>query len=102
MSMENVRRFYETIAVDNDLRSKILEASKDYSLTQIKDEDLENLMAEEFLPLLKEEGFEFSINELSKYQQQLSEELKEDNYKYVSGGIDYFNVISDFLKRILK
>lgn len=101
MSVENVRRFYETIATDNELRNRILEASKDYSLASVKNEDLESLMAEEFLPLLKEEGFEFGIDELTEYQRQLNIKLSRDKYKYVSGGTSKSDIIRDFFKRIL-
>lgn len=101
MSVENVRRFYETIATDKDLRNRILEASKSYSLTTIKDEELERLMAEEFLPLLKEEGFDFGIDELTEYQRQLNVKLNQSKYQYVSGGTGNSGAIRDFLRRIL-
>ncbi len=101
MSVENVRRFYETIATDKDLRNRILEASKSYSLTTIKDEELERLMAEEFLPLLKEEGFDFGIDELTEYQRQLNVKLNPNKYQYVSGGTGNAGAIKDFFMRIL-
>ena len=101
MSVENVRRFYETIAADGDLRNRISEASREYSLTSVKSEELERIMAEEFLPLLKEEGFDFSIDELSEYQRQLNIKLDKNNYIYVSGGTASSAAIRDFLQRIL-
>ena len=80
MSIEDVKQFYDTIVVDTDLRRRIIDANKKFSGSVLTELELEQLMAEEFLPLLKEEGFYFSI----EYQNK--EIISSDKLKKVSGG----------------
>ena len=84
MSIEDVKQFYDTIVVDTDLRRRIIDANKKFSGSVLTELELEQLMAEEFLPLLKEEGFYFSIDELIEYQNK--EIISSDKLKKVSGG----------------
>lgn len=86
MSLEAVRQFYDTIVSDDQLRRRIIDANEKFAGTTLADDDLERLMAEEFLPLLKEEGFYFSIDELVEYQKQ-NQKLSSTEFKKVSGGI---------------
>lgn len=85
MSIDDVEQFYETIATDADFRKRIIDANRKFSDSALTELELEHLMAEEFLPLLKEEGFYFSIDELIEFQ---SRKISSNNeLKKISGGI---------------
>ncbi len=84
MSIDDVEQFYETIATDADFRNRIIDANRRFSDSALTELELEQLMAEEFLPLLKEEGFYFSIDELIEFQ---SRKISSNNeLKKISGG----------------
>lgn len=105
MSIENVKRFYDTIATDTDLRKRIIEANKKYAGQTLNNYELEQLMAEEFLPLLKEEGYYFTIDELVTYQNGI---IKPDNYsnnnnlENTSGGTNNEQAIHNLFNKIFK
>ena len=84
MSIEDVAQFYDTIATDADFRYRIIDANKKFSGSALTELELEQLMAEEFLPLLREEGFYFSIDELVEYQNKKN--ISNNELKKVSGG----------------
>ncbi len=103
MSIENVKRFYDTIATDIDFRHRIIEANKKYSGYALNEFDLEKLMAEEFLPLLKEEGYYFTIDELVTYQNEYiktNSALNDTELENVSGGINREQAIRHLLDNI--
>ena len=104
MSIENVKRFYETIVADSDLRNKMIEINRKYEGRSLTDKELEMLMVEEFLPLLKQEGFDFSMDELSEYQEQLYENelmpLETSSLESVSGGRSYSLAAINFINSL--
>ncbi len=105
MSIENVKRFYDTIATDTDLRQRIIEANKKYAGQTLDNHELEKLMAEEFLPLLKEEGYYFTIDELITYQNEIiksDNSLAQSSFENISGGVTPKKAIRNLLKDIFK
>lgn len=99
MSLENVQRFYETIVTDEELRTRILSAHRMYEGRELLPLELERMMAQEFFPILHEEGFDFTIDELVEYQTGLkpAAKLTIDNLKEISGGANRISAVMNFV-----
>ncbi|HHW47907.1 MAG TPA: Nif11 family protein [Clostridiaceae bacterium] len=69
MSEENVKLFYEMLAENRDLQEKVKKAGEKYTGQNMDKETVELIMQNELLPLAKEAGFEFTLEELKEFAQ---------------------------------
>lgn len=98
MAKENVAKFFEALNKDKSLAEKLMAAEKAYSgaheapaNSASKEEKLkfrEEAMKEVLLPLAKEAGFPFTLEEMKAAEQENppKEELSEDEMEKVAGG----------------
>jgi hypothetical protein len=90
MSIENVQRFYETLAKDSHLREKISILQEKYGKKRTEStEGDENSALNDIVLLAGETGFDFTPEELRDYSQKLksesSNQLTEEELDAVSG-----------------
>ena len=97
MSLENVKVFMEKLSQDKELANKLAAADKEYSekhsdisenLTEAQKEEAAKAI---LLPIAKEAGLEFSIEELKTFEnnqiENIDETLSEDELAAVAGGL---------------
>lgn len=86
MSRENVKKFYELVANDNELGKSLNALDKE---VQIKTSDfakLKDIVEEKIIPLAKKRGLDFSADELLEYANKKYMELRDEDLLDVSGG----------------
>lgn len=86
MAKENVKKFYEEISENRELREKLQKAQQDYT----GDKDDRGAVLEAVLfPIAKEAGYEFTAEELKEAEKELLAEkgISEEELENVSGGI---------------
>jgi aspartate/methionine/tyrosine aminotransferase len=98
MSKENVKKFYELLDESEELRKELQKRDKEYAEAQgMPAEDASDEVIAEarraaakeiVLPLAKEQGLEFSIDEMIEYE---NEELDDDELALAAGGTERFN-----------
>ena len=92
MAKENVAKFYEKLAQDAALAEKLNEMDKDFAEkngTSADDAAMrEKAVAAIVIPLAKEVGLPFTLEELKEYEQEQLKEmnLSEDELEQVAGG----------------
>ena len=96
MAKENVVRFFEQLATDKAMTEKLAAADKDYAEKhEVKagDEAARKAAVEAILvPLAKEAGFPFTVDELAAYEKEQQGKLKGklayDEMENVAGGVE--------------
>ncbi len=73
MSKENVKRFYEQISTDEELRAKLEEISRKYQGDKIDEDRAALLLEKEILPLVDQLGFPFTVAELKEYEKEMQQ-----------------------------
>ena len=92
MAKENVGKFYEKLAQDAALAEKLNALDKDFADTNEGSADdiafREKAVAAIVIPLAKEVGLPFTLEELKEYEQEQLKEmnLSEDELDQVAGG----------------
>lgn len=101
MSKENIPQFYEALVKDEKRKKILLELSKEGEPLN-KDKRVE-LVKNHILPMAKEMGFEFTFEELDRYEAELFEqknkgdELSDDELEVVAGGGVHFHLALCFI-----
>lgn len=70
MSVENVRKFYETVARNEALKQKFVELSQKYQGQQMDEAEAMLLLEQEVLPIARQMGYSFSIDDLKAYSEE--------------------------------
>jgi predicted ribosomally synthesized peptide with nif11-like leader len=90
MSKENVKLFYEAMAKDKSLQEKFKAISKRYEGQKPDVEQADLIYQKDLVPLAREAGFEFTLDELKGYAAEAKapaiHELSEDELAAVAGG----------------
>ena len=90
MSKENVRLFNEKVSADKALQGKLHALNERHEGEELSDEKMMRIYEEDVLPLARECGFDFSMEDLKEYARVLSQsspgELTEDELDAVAGG----------------
>lgn len=94
MSVENVKKFYEAVAQDSALKQKFVELSRKYQGQPMDEAKAIAIMEQETLPIAKQMGFSFSMEELKAYgieseQKNTNRELSDTELATVAGGGNY-------------
>ena len=92
MSVENVKKFYEVLTKDEALKQKFMDLSKKHQGKPMDEAKAMELAELEYLPLAKQMGFEFTLDDLRSYSDQVKQgcqgaELNEEEMKAVAGGV---------------
>ena len=91
MSIEAVKKFYEKIANDEDFQNKLNElqdkATKGLELPLAPDKK-EEITKEVIIPFAKEQGFDFSIEDIKEFEKSIIEQLDEEQLKDISAGFN--------------
>ena len=93
MAKANVGKFYDKLAQDAALAEKLNEMDKDFAEkngTSVDDAAMREKAVEAIIiPLAKEVGLPFTLEELKKYEQEQLKELNlsEDELEQVAGGV---------------
>lgn len=92
MAKENVGKFFEAVMAEDEKKSKLQELGKGYEGKQPDDAERAKLTEEHILPMAKEMGFEFTLEELKAYETEQIEarkaeyELSDDELDKVAAG----------------
>ncbi len=90
MSQENVKGYFETLAKNKELQEKLTKLNKKYEGADLTQAQLDLACERELLPLAKEYGFEFTLEEYKAYALEMSVpktgKLDDDELEAVSGG----------------
>lgn len=95
MSKENVRLFYSALAEDKVLQEKFkvinTRVAEKYKGKLLDKKLMDESFQRELLPVAKEAGFEFSLDELNAYATEAKEagELADSELAAVAGGAYY-------------
>ena len=86
MAKENVKAFFEALSKDEAMQQAL--NAKELAFTGMK-EDREAVAEEIVIPVAKEAGYEFTLEELREFEEGLrpAGELDEDELEAVSGGV---------------
>ena len=91
MSIEAVKNFYERIASDEEFQNKLNElqdkATEGLELSLAQDKK-EEITKEVIIPFAKEQGFDFSIEDIKEFEQSIVEQLDEEQLKGISAGFN--------------
>ena len=96
MSVENVKKFYEAVSQDEALKQKFVELSQKYQGQPMDEAKGMSLMEQEVLPLAKQVGYSFSIDDLKTYEVEMQQakmncELSDEEMEAVTGGGEWLN-----------
>ncbi len=81
MAKEDVQRFYEALSQNEELQKKFM------VLNEIPAEARqENIIESRLIPLAKEAGFDFTLEELKEYSQSQKKPLSNEELAAVTGG----------------
>ena len=90
MSVESVKNFYEKIANDKDFQKKLDElqnkATEGLELPLAQDKK-EEIIKDVIIPFAKEQGFDFSIEDIKEFEQSIIEQLDEEQLENLNAGI---------------
>ena len=94
MSIEEVKEFYEKIASDDEFQNKLNElqdkATKGLKLPLEQDKK-EEMVKDVIIPFAKEQGFDFSIEDIKEFEESIIEQLDEEQLKDISAGVASYN-----------
>ena len=89
MSIEAVKEFYERIASDEEFQNKLNElqdkATKGLELPLAQDKK-EEMLKGVIIPFAKEQGFDFSIEDIKEFEKSIVEQLDEEQLENISAG----------------
>ena len=87
MAKENVKAFFEALSKDEALQQALKE--KEVAYTGMK-EDREAIAKEVLLPVAKEAGYAFTLEELKEFKNdmRMEGELAENELESVAGGVE--------------
>ena len=92
MSIEAVKNFYEKIASDEEFQNKLNElqdkATKGLELPLAQDKK-EEMVKDVIIPFAKEQGFDFSIEDIKEFEKSIVEQLDEEQLKNISAGFEF-------------
>ncbi len=91
MSTENVKKFYEAVSQDEALKQKFVELSQKYQGQQMDKEKMKLITEEEVLPIAKEMGYSFTMDDFNSYGKEIQQmnmncELSDTEMQAVAGG----------------
>ena len=91
MSAENVKKFYEAVSRDEALKQKFVELSRKYQGQPMDEAKMRTLMAQEALPMAKQMGYSFTMDDLKVYGEEVKQAdanrvLSDEELQAVSGG----------------
>jgi len=88
MAIENVKAFYEALKTDTELQAKVNAADQAYNGDAA---DEAAAIADILLPIAKEAGFDFTVEELLEFENAAAPEgeFTEDELETVAGGAAY-------------
>ncbi|SFG13340.1 Nitrogen fixation protein of unknown function [Desulfotomaculum arcticum] len=91
MSKENIKKFYEAVAADEGLRTKLNDLNKQYQGEAMDEEKKAALVEKLILPIAAEMGLDFTLEELRQYvedmgQANVNRELDNNELDAVAGG----------------
>jgi predicted ribosomally synthesized peptide with nif11-like leader len=90
MSKENVKLFYEALPENRSLQEKFKKANEKYAGQKIDKEAINLILQNELLPIAKEAGFDFTLDEFKEYAQENNQSaagrLSDDELAAVAGG----------------
>lgn len=87
MAKENVKKFYEELKNNKELREKLLKAQENYEGDKSNRQEAAEAI---FITVAKEAGFDFTVQELKDGEQEISCEkgISEEELENVSGGVN--------------
>ncbi len=90
MSQENVKNYFQELTKNKGLQEKLVALNKKYEGRELTKEQLNTACEQELIPLAKEYGFEFTLEEYNAYTQEMERPktgLIDDNeLSAVAGG----------------
>lgn len=90
MSQENVKGYFDALGKNKELLEKISALNKKYEGAELSPAQLDLALERELLPLAKEFGFEFTLEEYKAYAKEMNApktgKLEDDELDAVSGG----------------
>ncbi len=90
MSIKAVKDFYEKIASDEDFQRKLdelqNEATEGLELPLAQDKK-EEIVKDVIIPFAKEQGFDFSIEDIKEFEQSIIEQLDEKQLENLNAGV---------------
>ena len=91
MSVESVKKLYEAVSQDESLKQKFVELSQKYKGEALDADKVAVVVEQEVLPLAKQVGYSFSIDDLKTYgeemqQANINRELSDSELEAVVGG----------------
>ena len=91
MSVENVKKFYEVLSQDKEIQQKFIDLNQKYQGQQMDEAKGMSIFEQEALPLAKQLGYEFTIDDLKSYGEEMKQakmgcELSEEEMQAVVGG----------------
>ncbi len=89
MAIENVKKFFELVKSDEELAREIAKI-KDEIQNKGETVDYEQIISKKVIPLAKEHGLDFTIEDFLKYTNSMVQqgELSDDDLLNVSGGMN--------------
>jgi len=91
MSVENVKKFYEALAQDNEMQQKFTDLNQKYQGQQMDEAKAMSVMAQEGLPMAAQMGYSFTMDELKAFGEEMKQakmgcELSDEEMQAVTGG----------------
>lgn len=92
MAKENVVKFYEAVAADEGLRTRLNDLNKPYQGQEMDEQKRAALVEQLVLPIAAEMGWDFSMEELRQYEEEMvqastNRELDDAELEAVAGGL---------------
>lgn len=82
MSVGSVKKFYEELAKNEDLKKEVFDAQEKF-----KDEDEKAIIEKVITEVAKKHGYDFTYQEFEEYK-KTPKELDDDSLNAVTGGAD--------------
>lgn len=91
MSVENVKKFYESLSLDKELQQKLIDLTQKYQRQAMDDAAVMKIAETDLLLLAKQQGYEFSFADLHAYGEAMklpgmNLELSDEELAAVVGG----------------
>ncbi len=89
MSIEAVKGFYEKIASDEELVKQLDEIQNKTTEglePPLAPDKKEELVKDVIIPFAKEQGFDFSIEDIKEYEQSIVEQLDDEQLESIAAG----------------
>ncbi|PKM76285.1 MAG: hypothetical protein CVU90_13180 [Firmicutes bacterium HGW-Firmicutes-15] len=89
MSKENAMRFFKLVEENHELKEKYLTVIIKYFRQKLSQEEQDKIFVGEILPLAREAGFEFTLDELKELEtSSQSAQLSDEELEKVVAGAD--------------